>query len=467
MKRGTRRLLTLERLENRTLLSTCNVTRLGDFGAGATLGDFSRGDLRFCITHANANPGPDTINIKVNGTIELNSALPNLEGELTIDGPGAGLLTIDARQNARVLFIASGANVEITGVTMTGGRSAEGAGIHNKGSLSLRECSVSQNLVPASPGYGGGIFNTGSLWLWGSQVSENTVDAYAGFGGGIANYGTLMVHSSLIWNNELPATGYSGFVLGGGIYNHQGQTTVIDTTIAANVIIGGAYGFGGGIYSSGTLDVRSSLIADNTVYSDYARGGGIGTNEGDTSVINSTIVRNTANSGPWESDIGGFGGGLHQEEGKLFIAHSTITQNYATGKLYGNGGGLSNSALDFVMHHTILAENVSTNGDDEIHGYLGLFSYNLIGGDPMLAPLQDNGGPTFTMALLPGSPAIDAGDGSLEDPPEWDQRGPGFPRIVNGPIDIGAFEVQATGAPLPTYFLAALLTADLEGDGKI
>ena len=60
--------------------------------------------------------------------------------------------------------------------------------------------------------------------------------------------------------------------------------------------------------------------------------------------------------------------------------------------------------------------------------------------DPLLGPLQANGGPTPTMALLPGSPAVDAGDNS--DAPQWDQRGPGFPRIVGGIINIGAFEVQ-------------------------
>jgi hypothetical protein len=64
----------------------------------------------------------------------------------------------------------------------------------------------------------------------------------------------------------------------------------------------------------------------------------------------------------------------------------------------------------------------------------------LINLDPMLGPLQDNGGPTPTMALLPGSPAVDAGDNT--GAPDFDQRGPGFPRIVGGTIDIGAFEVQ-------------------------
>src|SRR5262249_39509404 len=79
--------------------------------------------------------------------------------------------------------------------------------------------------------------------------------------------------------------------------------------------------------------------------------------------------------------------------------------------------------------------------------------------DPLLAPLQDNGGPTSTHALLPGSPAIAAGDPSFAPPPLFDQRGPGFARVVNGRIDIGSFEVQGpgttptpspTGTPIPT-----------------
>ena len=62
--------------------------------------------------------------------------------------------------------------------------------------------------------------------------------------------------------------------------------------------------------------------------------------------------------------------------------------------------------------------------------------------DPLLGPLQDNGGPTYTHALLPGSPAIDAGDPNFTPPPFYDQRGPGFDRVVNGRIDIGSFEVD-------------------------
>jgi hypothetical protein len=70
--------------------------------------------------------------------------------------------------------------------------------------------------------------------------------------------------------------------------------------------------------------------------------------------------------------------------------------------------------------------------------------------DPMLGPLQDNGGPTFTHALLPGSPAINAGDPNFVPPPYYDQRGPGYDRVRGGRIDIGSFEVQQPPRVIPT-----------------
>src|SRR5262249_23608325 len=76
-------------------------------------------------------------------------------------------------------------------------------------------------------------------------------------------------------------------------------------------------------------------------------------------------------------------------------------------------------------------------------GGTGYSATDLVGTDPLLGPLQDNGGPTFTHALLPGSPAVDAGDNTGAS--EWDQRGEGFPRIVNKTIDISALEIQDGG----------------------
>jgi hypothetical protein len=120
--------------------------------------------------------------------------------------------------------------------------------------------------------------------------------------------------------------------------------------------------------------------------------------------------------------------------------------------------------------------NSALNGPD-LNGFVSGSGYNLIGDstagtnfestdildiDPILGPFQDNGGPTKTIALLPGSPAIDSGDNT--DAPAFDQRGPGFPRIVNGQIDIGAYEVQATGIPSRGPYLRLLVTADWDNE---
>src|SRR5262249_30242764 len=149
------------------------------------------------------------------------------------------------------------------------------------------------------------------------------------------------------------------------------------------------------------------------------------------------------------------GGGIFNG-GLLSITNSTIAGNTAGTMFPHSGGGIFFAAggSEVSIRDTIIAGNAGSNGPD-LYGALGSPGHNLFGNtqggsgfdatdllnvDPMLGPLQDNGGPTQTMALLPGSPAIDAGDNT--GAPDWDQRGPGFPRIVNGVIDIGAFEVQ-------------------------
>jgi hypothetical protein len=142
----------------------------------------------------------------------------------------------------------------------------------------------------------------------------------------------------------------------------------------------------------------------------------------------------------------------------MAINGSTISGNIIAGDKGTVGGGLANYPAGSVrIYNTIVAANndvthspVST----DLYGAVNSLGHNLIGNgeggsgyaatdmvgrDPKLGPLQDNGGPTKTMALLPGSPAI--GAGALTDS-EWDQRGPGYPRSVNGATDIGAYEVQ-------------------------
>ena len=161
----------------------------------------------------------------------------------------------------------------------------------------------------------------------------------------------------------------------------------------------------------------------------------------------------TTDNGP------GRGGGIGNS-GSLQIANSTISGNSAT-----NGGAICNDAAPLEIANSILnagdvGENIFNDG-----GTITSLGYNLSsdngGGylsgpgdqtntDPILGPLQDNGGPTQTHRPYPQSPAIDAGDPSFTPPPFYDQRGTGFDRVVNGRIDIGSFEVQEGKPPPPS-----------------
>ena len=184
-------------------------------------------------------------------------------------------------------------------------------------------------------------------------------------------------------------------------------------------------------------------------------------------VFQSTLSANqsTGGNGGWPGGDGnnGLGGGLSISGGYVEVEHSTLSTNqsidgapdYPGRAGQGRGGGLACNNFTLRTRNTILAGNTAETTARDLSGDLGSLGHNLIGNstggsgfdatdlldvNPRLGPLQDNGGPTLTRALLEGSPAIDAGDNT--DAPEFDQRGEGFPRIVNNIIDIGAFEVQ-------------------------
>jgi hypothetical protein len=175
---------------------------------------------------------------------------------------------------------------------------------------------------------------------------------------------------------------------------------ISNSTISGNSVSGRDFkepGFGGGIYAVGTVTISNSTLSDNLVLN-YGNGGCIW--NGETVEIGNTIL----NSGQPDS---------------IFSSFGTVTSN-GYNLSSDNGGGYLNAPGD----------QINT--------------------DPLLGPLQDNGGPTFTHELLPGSPAIDAGDPNFTPPPFYDQRGPEFDRLVNGRIDKGSFEVQAGTTPTPT-----------------
>jgi predicted outer membrane repeat protein len=439
-----RQKLRVEVLEARTLLSTCNVTRLTDLGAG----NGYQGDLRYCITKANAEPGEDLIIFQPTayGTIRLSSSLPTLTDDLIIAGPGAEVVDVrrDSQDSFRIFRINIGVTAQMYGLTISngyalgggGGLDSSGGGVFNSGSLTLGSCVIQNNVAESLSGTilgrGGGIYNEGSLTMFDSTVTDNA--GVNSIGGGIQSKGSLtLVNTSFVGNfGELGGAVYAAGVStveaslfsnnrarrGAAIYGNASLLIERSSLVSNNAALGGA------IYANDAVSVRNSTIAGNT--SD--KGGGIYASSVSVNLDNTTIANNTAS----------FGGGLHVFSGTtLTINRSTISGNQVTG---GSGSGIEGT-VD-VMRNAIVAGNIGS--PTQINGAVVSGDYNIVGGDAKLGPLQDNGGPTLTLALLPGSPAIDAGDNT--NAPPWDQRGEGFPRIVNGRIDIGAFEVQSTGS---------------------
>src|SRR5262249_12071289 len=156
-----------------------------------------RGDLRYCITYANNNPGPDTITFAVTGTINLTGPLPNLGGDLTIAGPGADQLTVQRNSSGTYgLFrVIASATVDISGLTIANSIANQGAGIYSNGTLTLAYSIVSGNKADGGlngDGIGGGIYNAGTMRISYSTVANNVATSKDNFvhssgGGGIVN----------------------------------------------------------------------------------------------------------------------------------------------------------------------------------------------------------------------------------------------------------------------------------------
>jgi hypothetical protein len=270
-------------------------------------------------------------------------------------------------------------------------------------------------------------------------------------GSGIQNSGTLTVNGSTI----------SGNASGGGIVN-LGTMTLNRCAISQNSAIGidGYYSNAGGIDNEGTLTVNDSTINGNSAVGNYVCGGGI-YNAGTLTISNSTLNGNQAGGASNAT-----GGGIDNEGGPVVLNNSTLSGNSAT--MYGGdgyGGGISNggcvtnrgSPNTVTLRNSIVANNKGGNcgGSMTSKGY-NLSSdktchFNSTGDlnrtDPKLGRLQNNGGPTKTKALLPGSPAINAGNpagctdgkGHLL---KTDQRGKPRPDKKSGRCDMGAYERQ-------------------------
>ena len=420
--------------------------------------DSGPGSLRQAL--AQANDG-DTINFDPSvNIVTLTSTELSITKSVTVSASPQMVTVMRSSQTEfRIFHVMPGHSVEINGLTISGGHitGGNGGGILNDNStLTIAHCTVWANaIVNASSGnnFGGGIHNSGTMTLNQVIVSNNNA-SFCGCGngvpsgGGISNTGTMIIIAGTVQSN---AGGAFWLWSGGGIYNsNTGIMTITGTTISGNQTGNpGHFGaIGGGIANYGTLTIQDSTVSGNTALGgdlDGGYGGGISGNN--VTITNSTITGNSALRG------GGVAGGGN-------IAHTTFSNNSASL----SGGALYlTSPLELgttILKAGVSGANIFNNGGSLItHGY-NVCSDNgsgflngpgdQINTDPMLGPLQDNGGPTLTYALLPGSPAIDAGDPNFIPPPDYDQRGPGFVRVFNGRIDVGSFEVQPTPTPTPT-----------------
>ena len=443
-----------ETLEARTLLTTFTVDTLTD-ATDAIPGDGSADDgsgnvtLRAAIQEANALAGDDDIilpagvvQLSISGALEDAAATGDLDilSNVTITGAGAGVTFIDFNDLDRLFDIFSGATVTIRDVTLLDGDVAlfnqNGGGIRNAGTLTVEDSEFSS----LSALGGGALSNSssGNTTIRRSLFTGNAANGGSG-GGAVINSGTLLIEESTFDSN--------GAVFNGGAIANLGPTadlTLIDSTVSGNAVPTGIQD-GGGLYNlSGTVEIISSTFSANRA----RNGAGLWTGGG-SSMVTMTYSTFSGNLATF-----GRGGGLfaHMNGDLVQSYFSTITNNTA-----GDGGGAYMEGGGLVIENTILAENTGLNSGDESIGSLSSLGYNLLGGsltpgmpsdivttNPLLGPLADNGGPTMTHALLPGSPAIDTADPLATE--MVDQRGLPRPQDFDGDgtpeHDIGAFEVN-------------------------
>ena len=364
--------------------------------------------------------------------ITLASDLPHITQALTITGPGADFLTLNGNNFSMFLIAYTASNptisVNFSGLTLSG---TTGNCLNSSGqstTLNISNCKFSNITSPLL------IFSGGALNLSGCAFTNNLNPSSAGQGTIYVN-GPLTVTGCSFTNNSENNQGEVIACYGGG--------AITNSTFSGNH----AYQ-GGGIFVGGTSTTNTTTISNCTFYGNISswQGGAIYViGSGATTVTNCTIAGNTAV----------IGGGIAAYGGTLNVSNTICAGNTSP-----SGPDVFIAASPFTPQVTSLGNNLIGKTDGS-SGWIGTDLTGSIASpiNPLLDPngLQNNGGPTQTVALLPGSPAINAGNNALavdqnNQPLTTDQRGAGFPRISpsNGTVDIGAFEFQCINNPVVT-----------------
>jgi predicted outer membrane repeat protein len=447
--------------------------------------------LRDAILASNADANPSDQDVIVfaaaitgsASTITLTANPPTINQSLWIQGPGTdpgdSNVTVDGDDSYRDIFAKTGGNyamnLKVSGLTLTNGAAnGGGAGIsiyydygppghtsYPQPTLTVENSEVSGN----TGNDGAGIHGVrASIDIENSIVSDNTAHGVSSGAGGAGVYlfpglgGTLTIDHSTIADNT--ANGNNG--RGGGVHS-TAPTTIQSSTISGNHTTG-AHATGGGLELNASSTIENSTISDNYTEGQYARGGGVSAGASNNlTVDNSTIYGNSTQG----TDASGGGLASNASAGPT-ITDSTIFNNYS----YVNGGGIyaKDDSPPMTLDNTIVSGNRLNGLGPDLYSpnetFQASFSLigdpsdatinatvagsNLMGVDPLLGQLQDNGGPTFTDALPANSPAVDAGSSASL----LDQRGllrtvaQGVARSTAAGAncaDIGAFELQVSG----------------------
>ena len=385
-------------------------------------------------------------------TISLDQgALKIAVNDLTLLGPGADRLSLDGRNQDRILLHPGSGTLTIDGLTIAHGRFDAvdndigfGGCIATGADLVLRDSVIDDCLAVGVGAYGGAVLS-GFLTMSNSTISGSTAfgdhpsNGTAAYGGGAFAYGVNILDSTISGNSAIGTDNapLSHWEISGGLFIARNGGSIERSTISGNFAIR----FAGGLTQEGDLELRNSTISGNATAQDD-------------------------------------GGGLRVRQGtSILIENSTITDNHAGS----HGGGISfiDNALPSALISTIVAANSAGSTGNDVDSSMSLRisgANNLVAqagssldlpadtltDDPLLLPLADNGGSTRTHALLASSPAIDRGQNP--DQRATDQRGPGFRREVGVAADIGAFEYQGIStepAALPGLhaWMSALLAA--------
>ncbi|MBV7328670.1 right-handed parallel beta-helix repeat-containing protein [Chloroflexi bacterium TSY] len=392
-------------------------TALGDGACADTGGQCS---LRAAIQEANALAGDDVIILSSSAytlTIGGKKEDASATGDLDINSPDAITIVGDELTKIsatgisdRVFHLLQGAVTMSTVTIVDGNVAGHGGGIlvESAASLSLDRSSIFWN---NANGHGGGIYASGPLVIDRSSIKSNNV--FSGSGGGIYIQGSTLdlrysrINSNYAQGSSAPAGSCSA------IYNN-GTVTVLGSEFDFNR----ADLEGGAIYNaaSRTITLTNNVLTENGVtISDLGKGSGI-YNAGIAILLHNSLNENVDPFGALAASL------YNASTGTMDVTH-TIVDN-SPFMACTNSGTFNDNGYNLFEDFSCLSDPTSSSGNP---------GFDATG-------LADNGGPTLSLALTAASIAKDAGDPAIPSPPANDQRGPGFPRIVGGRIDIGAFE---------------------------